>query len=236
MTTGMRDATIVSGARSLAWSCCWRARRRWCRSSRRRRRSRTAAATLDLSSQDPNLALQRIRVQDGYEVNLFASEQQFPELANPLAMTFDVRGRLWVLTSPTYPHYLPGEEPNDKLVILEDTNEDGKADKLTVFADKLYIPTGFELGDGGVYVSQQPNLMFLRDTDGDDRADERRIVLHGFGTEDSHHAHPRVHRGDRAAGCTSRKARSCTRRSRRRTARSASTTPPCSATSRGPRS
>lgn len=143
---------------------------------------------MDLSSQDPNLALQRLRVQDGYEVNLFASEQQFPELANPLAMNWDGRGRLWVLTSPTYPHYLPGEEPNDKLVILEDTDEDGKADSLKVFADKLYIPTGFAHGDGGVYVSQQPNLMFLRDTDDDDRADERRIVLHGFGTEDSHHS------------------------------------------------
>ncbi len=143
---------------------------------------------LDLSSQDADVALQRINVQDGYEVNLFASEEQFPELGNPLAMTWDYRGRLWVLTSPTYPHYFPGEEPDDKLVILEDTDEDGKADKLTVFADRLYVPMGFELGDGGVYVSQQPNLMFLRDTDGDDRADERRIVLHGFGTEDSHHA------------------------------------------------
>ena len=143
---------------------------------------------LDLSSQDPDLALQRIRVQDGYEINLFASEEQFPELGNPLAMTWDYRGRLWVLTSPTYPHYFPGEEPNDKLIILEDTNEDGRADTLTVFADKLYVPMGFELGDGGVYVSQQPNLMFMRDTNGDDRADERRIILHGFGTEDSHHA------------------------------------------------
>ena len=103
-------------------------------------------------------------------------------------MTFDTRGRLWVLTSPTYPHVLPGVPPNDKLIILEDTNRDGRADKLTVFADGLYIPTGFELGDGGVYVSQQPNLMFLRDTNGDGKADERRIILHGFGTEDSHHA------------------------------------------------
>jgi HEAT repeat protein len=127
-------------------------------------------------------------VAPGYVVNLFASEQEFPELANPLAMTFDARGRLWVLTSPTYPHYLPGTPPHDKLVILEDTNQDGRADKLKVFADGLYIPTGFELGDGGVYVSQQPNLMFMRDTNGDDRADERRIILHGFGTEDSHHA------------------------------------------------
>jgi len=143
---------------------------------------------LELSSQDPRVALERLRPAPGYEVNLFASEEQFPELAKPLAMTFDSQGRLWVLTSPTYPHLLPGQTPSDKLVILEDSNTDGRADKLTVFADGLHLPMGFELGDGGVYVSQQPNLMFMRDTNGDDRADERRIILHGFGTEDSHHA------------------------------------------------
>ena len=143
---------------------------------------------IDLAAQDPDVALSRLRVADGYEVNLFASEREFPELANPLAMTFDTRGRLWVLTSPTYPHYSPGHPPDDKLVVLEDTDRDGRADRATVFADGLYIPTGFELGDGGVYVSQQPNLVFLRDTNGDGRADERRILLHGFGTEDSHHS------------------------------------------------
>lgn len=143
---------------------------------------------IDAAARDPQVALSRLTVADGYEVNLFASEREFPELANPLAMTFDTRGRLWVLTSPTYPHYLPGRAPDDKLIVLEDTNRDGRADTVTVFADGLYIPTGFELGDGGVYVSQQPNLVFLRDTNGDGRADERRILLHGFGTEDSHHA------------------------------------------------
>ncbi len=72
--------------------------------------------------------------------------------------------------------------------MLEDTNRDGRADKSTVFADQLYIPTGFALGDGGVYIAQQPTLMFMRDTNGDGKADERRILLHGFGTEDSHHS------------------------------------------------
>jgi azurin len=143
---------------------------------------------IDLAARDPQVALSRLKVAEGYEVNLFASEREFPELANPLAMTFDTRGRLWVLTSPTYPHYLPGHPPSDKLIILEDTNRDGRADTSTVFADGLYIPTGFELGDGGAYVAQQPNLVFLRDTTGDGRADERRIILHGFGTEDSHHS------------------------------------------------
>jgi glucose/arabinose dehydrogenase/azurin len=145
-------------------------------------------AALDLASQDPKVALERIKVADGYVVNLFASEVEFPDLAKPLQMTFDTRGRLWVLTSPTYPHALPDEKPNDKLIVLEDTNRDGKADKSTVFADQLYIPTGFALGDGGVYIAQQPTLMFMKDTNGDGKADERRILLHGFGTEDSHHS------------------------------------------------
>jgi azurin len=143
---------------------------------------------IDLASEDPVVALSRLKPAAGYEVALFASEREFPELTKPLAMTFDTRGRLWVLTSPTYPHVGPDETPNDKLIILEDGNGDGRADKVKVFADRLYIPTGFALGDGGVYVSQQPNLMFLQDTDGDDKADVRRIVLHGFGTEDSHHS------------------------------------------------
>jgi azurin len=143
---------------------------------------------IDTASTDATVALERLKPAEGYEINLFASEKEFPEIANPLAMTFDTRGRLWVLTSPTYPHVLPGVPPHDKLVILDDVNQDGRADKLMVFADGLYIPTGFELGDGGAYVSQQPNLVFLRDTNGDGRADERRIVLHGFGTEDSHHS------------------------------------------------
>lgn len=145
-------------------------------------------AALDLASQDPKVALERMKIAEGYAINLFASEVDFPDLRKPLAMTFDTRGRLWVLTSPTYPHVLPDEKPNDKLIVLEDTNGDGRADKSTVFADQLYIPTGFALGDGGVYIAQQPNLMFMKDTNGDGKADERRILLHGFGTEDSHHS------------------------------------------------
>ena len=84
--------------------------------------------------------------------------------------------------------YLPGRPVDDKVLIFEDTDGDGKADKQTVFADKLHVPTGIELGDGGVYVAQQPNLMFLKDTDGDDKADTRDLIMHGFDTADSHHA------------------------------------------------
>ena len=128
------------------------------------------------------------KVDPRFEVNLFAGEEQFPEIAAPIQMRWDAKGRLWVSTSTTYPHVYPGNEPNDKLVILEDTDGDGKADTSTVFADNLHIPLSFEFGDGGVYVSEMPNLTFLKDTDGDDKADEHRILLSGFGTEDSHHA------------------------------------------------
>ncbi len=131
---------------------------------------------------------QAFKMDPRFEVNLFAGEEQFPDVANPIQMRWDARGRLWVSCSTTYPHVYPGNEPVDKIVILEDTNSDGKADKCTVFADKLHIPLSFEFGDGGVYVSEQPNLTFLKDTDGDGKADVRRTVLSGFGTEDSHHA------------------------------------------------
>ena len=123
----------------------------------------------------------------GYEINLFASEIDFP-MANPVKITFDPKGRLWVASMPSYPQYLPGAPPNDKIIILEDTDGDGKADKHTVFADSLYMPLGFELGDGGAFVTQAPDLVFLKDTDGDGKADKKTILLHGFGTEDIHHS------------------------------------------------
>lgn len=126
-------------------------------------------------------------VPEGYEVNLFASEKDFP-VEKPVCMAFDARGRLWMASMPTYPQHFPGFLPNDKIVILEDTNADGRADKHTVFADNLYLPLGFDFGNGGVYVSQEPDIYFLKDTTGDDRADVREVVLMGFGSEDSHHA------------------------------------------------
>ncbi len=131
---------------------------------------------------------QAFKLDPRFELNLFAGEEQFPDIANPIQMRWDPRGRLWVSCSTTYPHVYPGNEPNDKLVILEDTDGDGRADKSTVFANDLQIPLSFEFGNGGVYVSEQPNLTFLKDTDGDDRADVHEIVLSGFGTEDSHHS------------------------------------------------
>jgi glucose/arabinose dehydrogenase/lysophospholipase L1-like esterase len=136
----------------------------------------------------PDEAAKKFELPEGYEVNLFASERDFPDLENPVQFAFDARGRLWVTTMPSYPQYLPGTPPNDKVLILEDTDGDGKADKRTVFADGLHVPTGIELTHDGCYVAQQPNLMHLRDTDGDDRADVRELVLHGFDSADSHHS------------------------------------------------
>ncbi|MEM9928570.1 MAG: PVC-type heme-binding CxxCH protein, partial [Bacteroidota bacterium] len=133
-------------------------------------------------------AMATFTVPEGYQLNLFASEQEFPELANPCQLSFDNQGRLWVATMPSYPHYRPGDaRPDDKLLILEDTDQDGKADKSTVFADGLHVPVGFELAPEGVYISQGTNLLLLKDTDGDDQADEREIIFSGFDDHDTHH-------------------------------------------------
>ena len=121
---------------------------------------------------------------EGAKINLFASE---PVVRNPIHMNWDSMGRLWVVGSPLYPHIKPGEEESDQLVILEDTNGDGVADKHTVFADDLHIPTGVLPGDGGVYVANSNDVLFLKDTNGDGKADHREVILSGFGTEDTHH-------------------------------------------------
>jgi putative heme-binding domain-containing protein len=132
-------------------------------------------------------AIAKMKVAKGMKVTLFASEKEFPELAKPVQMAFDAQGRLWVAAWPTYPHWKPGEEMNDKLLILEDTDGDGKADKCTVFADHLHCPTGFEFYNGGVLVAQAPDLVFLKDTDGDGKADFRLRVLSGLDSADTHH-------------------------------------------------
>lgn len=118
------------------------------------------------------------------DVTLWAEN---PLLAKPIQMNFDAKGRLWVASSSVYPQIQPGQEANDKILILEDTNEDGKADKTTVFADGLLIPTGVLPGDGGAYVANSTELLFYKDYDADGQADEKRIMLSGFGTEDTHH-------------------------------------------------
>ena len=119
-----------------------------------------------------------------FEINLFADESM--GIANPVAMHWDAKGRLWVLTTLTYAQLKPGQKVNDKLTILEDTDHDGRADKSTVFVDGLDMPMGFALGYGGVYVGQGPDLLFFEDTDGDDKSDLRKVVLTGFGVGDTH--------------------------------------------------
>ncbi len=136
---------------------------------------------------DGEEAIGRMTVGKGMKVTLFASEKEFPELAKPVQMQFDAKGRLWVAAWPSYPHWKPKEEMNDKILIFEDTDGDGKADKMTVFADHLHCPTGFEFYNGGVLVAQAPDLMFLKDTDGDGKADLRVRVLSGLDSADSHH-------------------------------------------------
>src|SRR5205085_662580 len=123
----------------------------------------------------------------GLKVNLFASEKEFPELAKPVQMAWDAKGRLWVAVWPSYPHWKPKEEMNDKILILEDTKGTGKADKVTVFADHLHCPTGFEFYNGGVLVAQAPDILFLKDTKGSGKADLRVRVLSGIDSADTHH-------------------------------------------------
>ena len=131
--------------------------------------------------------LELFELADGYEINLFASEEDFPELANPVEINFDNKGRLWVSTMQSYPHWKPKTKLDDKLLIFEDTDNDGAADECKVFAGGLHQPTGFELGFGGVFVAQQPDILFLKDTDGDDKADVRERRLVGFDSADTHH-------------------------------------------------
>lgn len=144
--------------------------------------------TGQLSYLSPQHAVEQFELADGYRIECFASEVEFPELANPVQFAFDARGRLWVVCMPSYPQYKPKQRVNDKVIILEDSDGDGRADRSTIFADGLHVPTGIELGDGGAYVAQQPDLLFLQDTDGDDRADVRVRRLRGFDSADSHHA------------------------------------------------
>ncbi len=133
---------------------------------------------------DPELERKTFIVPKGFEVTLWAAD---PLLAKPIQMNFDPQGRLWVATSEVYPQIKPGQKANDKIIILEDKNNDGKADKTTVFADGLLIPTGIEPGDGGAYVANSTELVHLSASKPGQKADRKKILLSGFGTEDTHH-------------------------------------------------
>lgn len=136
----------------------------------------------------PQQLIAGTKVPEGFEIQAFADETMFPELAKPVQLNFDNKGRLWVSCMPTYPQWRPGDhKPNDRLLILEDTDHDGKADSCKVFYDKLQCPTGFEFWNGGVLVVDQPRLLFLKDTDGDDKADQIVHLLDGWASDDTHH-------------------------------------------------
>jgi putative heme-binding domain-containing protein len=134
--------------------------------------------------QSPEEELASFQILDGFQVNLFASEAD--GVVKPIQMRWDERGRLWVACAVSYPQIKPGEKANDYVLVCEDTDGDGRADKFHKFVEGLFMPSGLELGDGGLYVAQGTELLHFRDTDGDDRADASRIVLGGFGTADSH--------------------------------------------------
>lgn len=130
----------------------------------------------------PAEAIAKMKVPDGFSVELVASE---PDIVNPVAMTFDERGRIWITESLEYPRHEPGKG-RDRVKVLEDTDGDGRADRFTVFAEGLNIPSGVAVGAGGVWVANSPDILFMQDTDGDGRADKQEVVVTGFGRADTH--------------------------------------------------
>jgi glucose/arabinose dehydrogenase/azurin len=131
--------------------------------------------------------MKRFKLAPGYAINLYASEEDFPELGNAVSLAFDARGRMYVPTMPSYPQWRPGDPMDDRVLILDDSDGDGKADYCTTFAGGLQCPIGIELADGGVIVNNQREVLFLKDTDGDDAADVKEVILSGFDSADSHH-------------------------------------------------
>lgn len=129
---------------------------------------------------------------DGFEIDVFASN---PMVANPTQINFDALGRIWVAGSVTYPHLKPGEKPNDRITILEDSDGDGKADRYTVFAEGLFLPYSVLPADGGAYVTHATEILFLKDNDGDGRADEKKVLFSGFGNADAHQIIHALRRG-----------------------------------------
>jgi glucose/arabinose dehydrogenase len=130
----------------------------------------------------PAEAIKKMTVPEGFSVELVASE---PDIVNPVAMTFDEQGRVWITESFEYPRREPGPG-RDRVKVLEDTDGDGKADKFTVFAEGLNIPSGIAVGYGGVWVANSPDILFLQDTDGDGKSDKQEVVVTGFGRADTH--------------------------------------------------
>jgi putative heme-binding domain-containing protein len=130
----------------------------------------------------PQEAMAKMVLPEGFRVELVASE---PDIVNPVAMTFDERGRIWITESLEYPRMEAGPG-RDRVKVLEDTDGDGKADRFTIFAEGFSIPSGIAVGYGGVWLANAPDILFLQDTDGDGRADKQEVVVTGFGRDDTH--------------------------------------------------
>lgn len=132
----------------------------------------------------PEASMEQAVLEPGFRLELFAAE---PDIVNPIDMAWDERGRLWIVETLDYPNeFEPERRGDDRIKILEDTDGDGRADEVTIFADGLNIPTSLALANGGVIVAQAPDMLFLKDTDGDDRADVKEVLFTGWGTFDTH--------------------------------------------------
>ncbi|WP_435011668.1 PVC-type heme-binding CxxCH protein [Tundrisphaera lichenicola] len=133
---------------------------------------------------EPSESIKHLALPNGLEPRLFAAE---PEIAKPIAIAWDHKGRLWVAETVDYPNNMQRRGAgHDQIKICEDTDGDGRADKFTVFADKLSIPTSIVFANGGLVLHQAPDTLFLQDTDGDDKADVRKTLFTGWGTNDTH--------------------------------------------------
>ncbi len=130
----------------------------------------------------PQEAIKKMVVPEGFTVELVASE---PDIVNPVAMTIDERGRFWITESLEYPRHSAGPG-QDRVKILEDTQGNGKIDKITVFTEGLNIPSGVAVGYGGVWVANAPDILFYSDMDHNDQADKQEVVATGFGRADTH--------------------------------------------------
>ena len=130
----------------------------------------------------PAEAIKAMTVPPGFHVEVVASE---PDIVNPVAMTFDERGRIWITESLEYPRRGAGPG-RDRVKVIEDTDGDGKADRFSVFTQGLNIPSGIAVGHGGVWVANSPDILFLQDRDGDGKADSSEVVATGFGRHDTH--------------------------------------------------
>ena len=140
----------------------------------------------------PEESMKHIQVPVEFNLELFAAE---PNVMHPIALAWDERGRMYVLITKDYPNERKATGGSDYILICEDTDKDGKADKFTRFAEGLSIPTGMVFSNGGLVVCQAPDMLFLKDTDGDDKADVKKVLFTGFGTFDTHAGPSNLHYG-----------------------------------------